>query len=81
MSYVIIPATAVLLSTGALFAFFLFRRNAGKRPQQVATGTVSCKKCGARIFVSNPAKLHHEFSVKCSACDTRKLYKLVDLTS
>jgi DNA-directed RNA polymerase subunit RPC12/RpoP len=78
MSYVIILATAALLSTGALF---LYRRKAGKHPQAVATGTVSCKKCGARIFVSNPAKLHHEFSVKCVACDTRKLYKLVDLTS
>ena len=77
MSYMIILATAVLLSTGAFF--FLFRRNAGKRPQEVATGTVSCKKCGARIVVSNPAKLHQEFSVKCGACDTRKLYKLVDL--
>ena len=72
----IILATAVLLSTGA---FFLFRSKAGKRPQEVATGTVSCKKCGARIVVSNPAKLHQEFSVKCGACDTRKLYKLADL--
>jgi hypothetical protein len=78
MSYVIILATAVLLSTGA---FFLFRRRAKKRPQEVAAGTVSCKKCGARIFVSNPAKLHQEFSVKCGACDTRKVYKLLDLTS
>ena len=78
MSYMIILATAVLLSTGA---FFLFRRRAEKRPQEVAAGTVSCKKCGARIFVSNPAKLHQEFSVKCGACDTRKVYKLLDLTS
>jgi DNA-directed RNA polymerase subunit RPC12/RpoP len=76
MSYVIILAAAALVSTGALF---LYRRQAGERPQQVATGTVSCKKCGARIFVSNPAKLQHEFSVKCVACDSRKLYKLVDL--
>ena len=76
MSYVIILAAAVLLSTGA---FFLFRRR--ERPQEVAAGTVSCKKCGARIFVSNPAKLHQEFSVKCGACDTRKVYKLLDLTS
>ena len=78
MSYVIILAAAVLLSTGA---FILFRRRAEKRPQEVAAGTVSCKKCGARIFVSNPAKLHQEFSVKCGACDTRKVYKLLDLTS
>ena len=78
MSFVIILAIAVLLSTGALF---LFRRKAGKRPQEVATGTVSCKKCGARISVSNPAKLHQEFSVKCGACDSRKLYKLMDLMS
>ena len=77
MSYAIIVAAAALLSIGALL---LYRRKAGKRPQEAATGTVSCKKCGARIFVSNPAKLHHEFSVKCVACDTRKLYKLVDLT-
>jgi P pilus assembly chaperone PapD len=77
MSYVIILVTAVLLSTGA---FFLFRRKAAKRPQEVAAGTVSCKKCGARIFVSNPTKLHQEFSVKCGACDTRKVYKLLDLT-
>ena len=79
MSYVIIIlATAALLSIGALF---LFRGKAGKRAQEVATGTVSCKRCGAWIFVSNPAKLHHEFSVKCGACDSRKLYKLVDLTN
>ena len=76
MSYMIILATAVLLSTGV---FFLFRNKAGKRPQEAATATVSCKKCGARIVVSNPAKLHQEFSVKCGACDTRKLYKLADL--
>ena len=76
MSYVVILAAAVLVSTGALF---LYRRKAGERPQQVATGTVSCKRCGARIFVSNPSRLQHEFSVKCVACDSRKLYKLVDL--
>jgi DNA-directed RNA polymerase subunit RPC12/RpoP len=77
MSYVIIVAAAALLVTSA---FFLYPRKVGNRTQEVA-GTVSCKKCGARIFVSNPSKLHHEFSVKCAACDARKLYKLVDLTS
>lgn len=80
MGYVIILilATAVLFSTSALF---ILCKNLGKRPPVVATGTVSCKRCGARISVSNPGKLHHEFSVKCGACETRKLYKLVDLTS
>ena len=77
MSYVIIIAAAALVLTSVLF---LYPRKAGKRAQEVA-GTVSCKKCGARISVSNPSKLHHEFSVKCAACDGRKLYKLVDLTS
>jgi hypothetical protein len=77
MGYLIILAATTLLSMGALY---FYRRKGGKRPQEVAPGKVSCKKCGARIFVSNPAKLHHEFSVKCGACDTRKLYRLVDLT-
>jgi len=77
MSYVIILVTAALCAGG----LFLFRGRAGKRPQEVAVGTVACKKCGARISVSNPAKLHQEFSVKCGACETRKLYKLIDLKS
>jgi hypothetical protein len=81
MSYVIILATAALLVLLSTTALFIFRKQVGKRPPVVATGTVSCKRCGARIFVSNPAKLHHEFSVKCGACEIRKLYTLVDLTS
>jgi len=75
MSLLLITAAAVLLLTGV---FFLYPRKVGKRPQELA-GTVSCKKCGARIAVSNPSKLHHEFSVRCTACETRKLYKLIDL--
>jgi DNA-directed RNA polymerase subunit RPC12/RpoP len=76
MSYVIIIAAAALVLTGA---FFLYPRKAKTRAPEAA-GAVSCKRCGARIFVSNPSKLQSEFSVKCAACDTRKLYKLVDLT-
>jgi hypothetical protein len=78
MGYLISLATITLLSVGALY---FFHRKGAKRPQEVATGKVSCKKCGARISVFNPTKLHHEFSLKCGACDTRKLYGLVDLTS
>jgi P pilus assembly chaperone PapD len=70
----IIAAAALLLTSG----FFFFPRKAKKRSQEPAA-TLSCKKCGARIAVSNPSKLHAEFSVKCAACETRKLYKLVDL--
>ena len=77
MGYLTILATTTLLTMGALY---FFRRKGVKRPQEVATGKVFCKKCGARISVFNPAKLHHEFSLKCGACDTRKLYRLVDLT-
>lgn len=77
MNYVIIIAAAALLFTSVLF---LYPRKVKERSQEVAR-TVACKKCGARISVSNSSKLHHEFSVKCAACDTRKLYKLVDLTS
>ena len=75
MSFLIIIAAAVLLLTGV---FFLFPRKVARRSQEIA-GAVSCKKCGARIAVSNPSKLHHEFSVRCPACETRKLYKLIDL--
>jgi P pilus assembly chaperone PapD len=73
---VVIIVAAVLLLTSA---FFFYPWKVETRSQELA-GTVSCKKCGARIAVSNPSKLHLEFSVKCTACETRKLYKLVDLT-
>ena len=75
MSFLLIIAAAMLLLTSV---FFFYPRKVEKRSQEVA-GTVSCKKCGIRIAVSNPSKLHHEFSVRCTACETRKLYKLVDL--
>jgi P pilus assembly chaperone PapD len=70
-----ITAAAALLLTSVLF---FFPRKAKKRLQEPAA-TLSCKKCGARIAVSNPSKLHAEFSLKCTACETRKVYKLVDL--
>jgi P pilus assembly chaperone PapD len=78
MSFLPIIAAAVIILTGVFF-FFFTRRKVEKRPQEHA-GAVSCKKCGKRIAVSNPSKLHHEFSLKCTACDTRKLYKLIDLS-
>jgi hypothetical protein len=59
MSFLLIIAAAVLLLTSV---FFFYPRKAEKRSQEVA-GAVSCKKCGIRIAVSNPSKLHHEFSV------------------
>jgi P pilus assembly chaperone PapD len=77
MSILLTVVAAVVLLAIVLF---FYPRKVKKRAVELA-GTVSCKKCGARIVVSNPSKLHHEFSVKCVACDTRKLYKLVDLTS
>jgi len=80
MSNVIILAAAVLCAIFSISALLILR-NAGKRPLVVSIGAVSCKRCGARILVSNPPKLHDEFSVKCGACDTRKLYNLVDLKS
>jgi DNA-directed RNA polymerase subunit RPC12/RpoP len=57
---------------------FLLSTESEKAPARTGA-TLSCKKCGARIAVSNPSKLHAEFSVKCTACETRRLYKLVDL--
>jgi DNA-directed RNA polymerase subunit RPC12/RpoP len=75
MSFILVAA--VLLSMGV--AFFFYPRKVEKRTQELA-GTVLCKKCGTRIAVSGPSKVHHEFSVKCTACDSRKLYNLVDLT-
>jgi hypothetical protein len=45
---------------------FLLSTESEKTP---ARKTLSCKKCGAPIAVSNPSKLHAEFSVKCTACD------------
>jgi hypothetical protein len=59
--------------------YFFFPRKMAKKASQEPAGAVSCKKCGARIAVSNPSKLRQEFSVKCTACDTRKVYVPVDL--
>jgi P pilus assembly chaperone PapD len=76
MSVLLTVVAAVLLLASV---FFFYPRKVEKRAEELA-GTVSCKKCGARIVVSNPSKLHQEFSVKCTACETRKLYKTVDLS-
>ena len=76
MSVLLTVVAAVLLLASVLF---FYPRKVKKRAEELA-GTVSCKKCGARIVVSNPSKLHSEFSVKCTACETRKLYTTVDLS-
>ena len=73
---VLILAAAVPILAG----MFLFYPRKVAKPSQEPTGTVSCKKCSARIAVSNPSKLQHDFSLKCTACETRKFYKLVELT-
>lgn len=66
---------AALLVTGIVF---FFPRKVKKRPEELA-GTVICKKCGSRISIANPSKVLDEFSVTCSACETRKLYSRADL--
>jgi DNA-directed RNA polymerase subunit RPC12/RpoP len=38
-------------------------------------GTVACRKCGKPIRVFKLAALADEFSVRCSACGERGLYK------
>jgi len=76
MWLLVIPAAAALLSIGV---FTFYPRKAAKKAQE-HSGTVSCKKCGAPIAVSNPSKILNDFSVMCTACHTREFYKLVDLT-
>jgi DNA-directed RNA polymerase subunit RPC12/RpoP len=75
MSFVVITGAAVLALTGA---WFLYPRKPKKSSPELA-GNVSCKKCGSRIKVLNPTKLHYEFGVRCTACESRAIYKLADL--
>jgi ribosomal protein S27E len=75
MIYIVVIAAAVLLSA---IVFFFYPRKVEKRSKE-PSGTVSCRHCGSRISVSSPSKLHHEFSVRCTACENRKIYSRADL--
>jgi hypothetical protein len=76
MSLLIITAAALLLLT----CVFVFYPRKVETKLQEQDGTVFCKKCGARIAISNPSKIRQDFSAKCTACETRKFYTPVDLT-
>jgi DNA-directed RNA polymerase subunit RPC12/RpoP len=75
MIYIVVIAAAVLLSA---IVFFFYPRKVEKHSKE-PSGTVSCRHCGSRISVSSPSKLHHEFSVRCTACGNRKIYSRADL--
>jgi DNA-directed RNA polymerase subunit RPC12/RpoP len=77
MWLLLLLAVALLLLASVLF---FYPRKLAKETKEI-DATVYCKKCGARIAVSNPSKLRGEFSVECTACQTRKIYKPVDLKS
>jgi DNA-directed RNA polymerase subunit RPC12/RpoP len=48
-----------------------------QRPKKVTyqRGQVTCRKCGAPIFVYKLATLPDEFSVHCTKCSGRSLYQ------
>jgi hypothetical protein len=76
MRLLLILAATLLLLTSVLF---FYPRKLVKETKEL-DGTVSCKKCGARIAVSKPSKIRDDFSVECAACQTRKIYEAIDLT-
>ncbi len=48
------------------------------QPKEISWRSVSCKKCGVQIALSNQ-RLENEFSIKCTACDHRAFYSDADV--
>jgi hypothetical protein len=69
-----------LISAAALFLSACVLIFHGRKVKSVRepTGSVSCKKCGASIAVSNPSAIHEEFKTTCPACQTTETYKRID---
>ncbi len=76
MNLLLLAALGAVVLIAILFWFA--RKPAEPSQEKVARRAVACKECGAQIGITN-AKLGHEFSLKCSACETRNFYNLVDL--
>jgi hypothetical protein len=78
MSLFVVPTAAVIFLVGLWF--FRGRRRSKVRHEIPETRSVYCKKCGGRIGVLSVSTVQHEFSLKCTTCQTRKFYSLADLT-